>query len=73
MEKEILRMQIRLFRMACKRWGMNTTECVEIFEKYNIDKYISDLYEIFHVQGDESNLDEIEMYMKNKGANYAFI
>ena len=72
MEKDILRMQIRLFRMACKRWGKSTAECVGIFEKYNLDKYIFDLYEIYHVQGDEANLDDIEEYLRKRGAENAF-
>ena len=68
MEKEILRMQVRLFRRACNRWHMTNIECAEVFDKYDIDKYIRELYEIFHVQGDEANMVDIEEYLKNKGA-----
>ena len=63
-------MQIRLFRYACKKWNKDTLECAEIFDKYDIDKYICDLYEIFHVQGDEANLDDIEGYLENQNAGH---
>ena len=68
MEKEILRMQIRLFREASKKWKLNKEQCDEIFVRYNIDEYIRDVYEIFHVQGDEANLHDIEEYISNKKA-----
>lgn len=70
MNKEILRMQIRLFRLACKKWNKKTLECAEIFDKYDVDKYISELYELFHVQGDDANLDDIETYLENNNAGY---
>ena len=73
MEKEILRMQIRLFRKACGRWNKTNNECADIFDKYEIDTYIKDFYEILHVQGDEANLNDIEEYLLKKGAVYDFI
>ena len=65
---EILHMKIRLFRLACKQWGKSIDDCAGIFEKYKIDSYIEDLYEIMHVQGDEANLMEIEEYLEAQGA-----
>ncbi len=72
MEKEILRIKVRLFRKACNRWNMGNVECAEIFDKYEVDEYIQQLYEIFHVQGDEANIRDIEEYLKNKGCNICF-
>lgn len=70
MEKEVLRMQIRLFRRACEKWNRTNNECADIFDKYEIDDYIKDLYEILHVQGDEANLNDIEDYISKKRVVY---
>lgn len=67
-ENEMIHIQVRLFRMACKRWNMDYMACADIFEKYDVDRYILDAYEFFHVQGDEANIEEIEMYLKKQGA-----
>jgi len=47
MSKDLLMMQIRLFRGACKKWGISTMECEEVFTQYDVDGYITDLYEEF--------------------------
>ncbi len=66
-EEEILHMQLRLFRLACKKWGRDTDECADIFEDNDVDRYIKDSYEIFHVQGDDANLEEIKDYLGSGG------
>lgn len=66
-DNEILHMQVRLFRMACKKWKLTTKACAELFDDFRIDQYIRDLYGLLHIQGDEANLAEIEMYLKAKG------
>ena len=68
MDNEIKHMQVRLFRKAWKQWGITLDGCADLFDEYAIDKYISDCYEFFHVQGDESNLEEIERYIARRGA-----
>lgn len=62
---EILRMQVRLFRLANKKWNKSITECADIFDKYDIDGYIRDVYEFFSVQGDDTNLEEIREHLQN--------
>ncbi|MBO6113870.1 MAG: DUF3791 domain-containing protein [Lachnospiraceae bacterium] len=66
---EILHMQVRLFRLACKTWGITRLECAKIFDDYDIDNYINEAYEFFHVQGDEVNLEDIKNYLVRKGAS----
>ncbi len=63
-------MQIRLFRYACKRWNRTNTECADIFDQNGVDEYITESYEIFHVQGDEANIEDIENYLTAKGVRY---
>ncbi|MBR0092043.1 MAG: DUF3791 domain-containing protein [Lachnospiraceae bacterium] len=53
--------------MALKKWKVSIERCNEIFDMLQIDNYIRDVYGIFHVQGDEANLLEIDEYRKAKG------
>ena len=66
-ERDILQLTIRLFVEAKKRWGLTMAECADLFDRYDLDSFIEDCYEAFHVQGDETNLDEIEEYLAAKG------
>ena len=66
-ENEKILLQVRLFRLAMESWGKSQQEIASLFRQNNIYKYISDMYEEFHIQGDESNLKEIEAYLKGKG------
>ena len=66
---EILHMQVRLFRLAGRKWNKSTIECADVFDKYSVDQYIRDSYEFFHVQGDEANIEDIEEYLERKGCN----
>ena len=64
---EVLHMQVRLFRLACKKWNIGRIRCAELFDEYKISNYIKEAYEFFQVQGDEANLEEIEEYLRRKG------
>lgn len=67
MKNEIEHMQVRLFRLAWKKWNITLQRCSDIFDQFGVDDYIGSLYGLFHVQGDEANLCEIKEYLKNKG------
>lgn len=67
MNKELNRMQVRLFRKAWKKWGLSPADCADLFDKYEIDQYIADAYEFYHIQGDDANLDDIEDYLSRNG------
>ena len=62
-EDERLLMLIRLFRKACTEWDKPILECADIFDRYGVDEYITDCYDLFHVQGDEANLEEIKEFI----------
>lgn len=64
---EITFMQVRLVRMAVFKWQKTTCECAAVFEKYRIYEYIEELYDLFHIQGDETNFSEIESYLETQG------
>ena len=60
-------MQTRLTRRAAERWHNSLAEAVGIFKRYGVLEYIESCYELFHVQGDEANFEEIENYLSTKG------
>ncbi len=63
---DIFMLQVRLFRLAQLEWNLSASECDEIFSKYEINDYISTCYDIFQVQGDDTNLADIECYLENR-------
>ena len=67
MQTEIEHMQVRLFQCACREWKIGIQRCANLFDRFQVDQYIEDAYEIFHVQGDQANLDEIEAYLRSRG------
>ncbi len=64
---DLFLIQIRLFRLAQDRWNIDEEKCSDIFNKYKIYDYIETCYDFFHIQGDEANLADIELYLKNNG------
>ncbi len=64
---DLFMLQVRLFRLAQMRWKKSAIECEQIFLKYDVNDYIEDCYEEYHVQGDEANMDDVEAYLRKKG------
>ena len=67
-KNEMILLQVRLFRLAMESWKKSQQEVALLFRKNGVYKYISDMYEELHVQGDEANLREIEAFLKGKEA-----
>ena len=67
---DLFMIQVRLFRLAQKRWGKDAEACEEIFKKYDVNEYIKTCYEEYHVQGDEASIADIESYLKTRGCLY---
>jgi len=68
MINEILFMEIRLLGEFCQKYKMSRAAANALFSKYKIWQYIESCYDIFHINGDEYNLDEISTVLKAKGA-----
>lgn len=60
-------MKVRLFRLAQKRWKLDFAECSNLFNRYHLYDVIDELYEEFHVQGDDTNLDELQEIIEKQG------
>ena len=67
-KEQILYMQARLSRAASEKWGKSMADVMNIYSKYHVLEYIESCYEIFHVQGDEANFEDVENYLRAKGA-----
>lgn len=64
---EIILMQVRLVRLAVKTWNKSMPEVAELFSSNGVYSFIREMYEEFHVQGDVANLEEVGVFLKNKG------
>ena len=60
-------MKIRLFRLAQKRWKLSFRDCGRLFAEYHVYDLVDELYDLFKVQGDGVNLDEIEDIFRAQG------
>lgn len=67
---EILFMQTRVIRLAAKRWNSSVQRVGEMFDRYGILKLIEDSYDIFHTEGDEVVLQEIEEFLKSREIDF---
>lgn len=66
-KQQIIYMQTRIIRLASEKWNMSMERLIEIFTEYKVLQYIEKCFGIFHVEGDETVLEDIEEYLKNKG------
>lgn len=67
-QEQILYMQARLSRVAAERLHKTLAQVMTLFTRYGVLEYIEDCFELFHVQGDEANFEDIEHYLHTKGA-----
>ena len=66
---EITFMQIRLIRLASEEWHLSIDHIVEIFRRMNVFGYIEAGYGIFHCEGDDAILEDIQEFLQRKGIN----
>jgi len=67
-KRQILFMQIRIFMMASKKFGLSLSETSQLFRKYDILRFIRELYGLFHLEGDEAIFEDVKQYLKSRGA-----
>ena len=69
MNEEVLIQDMKCFcfRIAEKRWNKSPKETFELFQKYNLLKYIDDCFGILHVSSYECIVDDMEKILKNNG------
>ena len=63
-------LQTRIVRLASKRWNKSMDRVVDLFKRVDVLGYIEAGFGIFHCEGDEAVLDDVEKYMAGKGVAY---
>ena len=55
-------------KMSIKeKHGLNGKEAYSLFERYNVFDYLSEGYDVLHTQGEEWIINDIDVYLKNRG------
>ena len=70
---QILYMQMRLVRMAARKWKTTIARAARFFDENCVFKYIEDFFGVFHVEGDLAIFNDIKNYLKNKGVDVKVI
>ena len=50
--------------------GMKGKETAHLFKEYNLLQFLAENYEILHTQGKEYIIEEIEIFLKNRGYKF---
>ena len=66
-EHQIVHMLVRVPRLAAQRWCMFLTQAMSILGPYDALGYIRRNFGLFHMEGDEAVLDDVEEYLAAKG------
>lgn len=64
---DIADMQCWVFRMAQTKWKMSAADCTNLFRKYDILGFISECYDILHLNSYACVLHDVETLLKNRG------
>ena len=57
---EITFMQTRLIRLASEEWHLPVEQIIHLFKEADVLGYIEKCYGIFHCEGDEAMLEDIQ-------------
>ena len=57
-----------MFREFLNRYKMKAADAYQLFEKNDIWGYIESCYEVLHMSGDETVLNDIQRILKRNGA-----
>lgn len=64
---DIADMQCWIFRMAQLKWKLSPEDCTKLFKKYDILGFISECYDILHLNSYACVLHDVETLLKNRG------
>lgn len=67
--RQITFMQVRICRMAARRWGRSLHDVMRLFTENRVLYYLEDCYDYFHLEGDEAILDDVERYLESRGVS----
>lgn len=64
---QMIHMLVRIARLASERWRMTLAQAATILGAFDAFGYISRNFGLFHMEGDEAVLDDVEEYLIAKG------
>ncbi len=64
---DIADMQCWVFRKAQKKWKISPTDCAELFQEYDILGFISECYDILHLNSYDCVVHDVEELLRNRG------
>ena len=47
--------------------GLSGRELVELFAKYDVNRYILDMFELFHIESEQNMITAVDEYIAKKG------
>ncbi len=65
--QQILLMQICILRALARKHSISLKQAAEIFRNNDVLHFIREGFGIFHVEGDEAVLEDVEEYLKSRG------
>lgn len=70
-KSEISYMQVRIARMAARKWNLSIAEVGKLFAQHQVFQHIRDCYPVYHVEGDEAVWEDLQAFFRNRGCHYA--
>lgn len=64
-ESDLDFLKCHIFRLAQLKWKLTKEECLDIFIKNKLFKYIDDNYEFIHMQGLNTSVSDLERVINN--------
>ena len=65
-KSQIIYMQTRLVRLAAEQWRKPYRDVVELFRAKGVFRYIAEMWELFHIEGDLAVLDDVQQYIASR-------
>lgn len=69
-ESQIIHMMVRVSRLAADRWGMSLSKVMEVFSPADALGYVARNFGLFHMEGDEAVLDDVEEYLVSRAVEW---
>lgn len=66
-EGQVTNMLVRISRLAAERWGLTLEQVMRVFVPSDVLGYIMRNYALFHMEGDDTILDDVEEYLSARG------
>ena len=63
----MVNMLVRVSRLAAERWGTTLAQAMSVLGPADALGYVARNFGLFHMEGDEAVLDDVEEYLLAKG------